>query len=120
MAGAGGASQRDHILEACRQTGKTPEELGYPEISLEDEEMPIPEDGLYLWFFFQELSGGRGNNGFGPTALSWSDMEAWARLTKSSLCAAWMRPFWPPTPKKRKDTTKTRASNDRRHNDGRH
>lgn len=66
MAGAGGASQRDHILEACRQTGKTPEELGYPEISLEDEEIPIPEDGLYLWFFFQELCGGRGNNGFGP------------------------------------------------------
>ena len=61
MAGAGGASQRDHILEACRQTGKTPEELGYPEISLEDEEIPIPEDGLYLWFFFHELCGGRGN-----------------------------------------------------------
>ena len=70
MAGAGGASQRDHILEACRQTGK---------------EMPIPEDGLYLWFFFQELCGGRGNNGFGPTALSWSDMEAWARLTSAPL-----------------------------------
>ena len=85
MAGAGGASQRDHILEACRQTGKTPEELGYPESSLEDEEMPIPEDGLYLWFFFQELCGGRGNNGFGPTALSWSDMEAWARLTSAPL-----------------------------------
>ena len=85
MAGAGGASQRDHILEACRQTGKTPEELGYPEISLEDEDIPIPEDGLYLWFFFQELCGGRGNNGFGPTALSWSDMEAWARLTSAPL-----------------------------------
>ena len=85
MAGAGGASQRDHILDACRQTGQTPEELGYPEISLEDEEIPIPEDGLYLWFFFQELCGGRGNNGFGPTALSWSDMEAWARLTSAPL-----------------------------------
>ena len=84
MPGADGTTQRDHILEVCKQTGKTPEELGVSETSL-DEEIPIPEDGLYLWFYFQELSGGRGNNGFGPTALSWSDMEAWARLTSTPL-----------------------------------
>ena len=70
MPEADGTTQRDHILEACRQTGKTPEELGCPEISLEDEEIPIPDEGLYLWFFFQELCGGRGNNGFGPMPLS--------------------------------------------------
>ena len=84
MPGADGTTQRDHILEVCKQTGKTPEELGVSETSL-DEEIPIPEDGLYLWFYFQELSGGRINSGFGPTALSWSDMEAWARLTSTLL-----------------------------------
>ena len=84
MPGADGTTQRDHILEVCKQTGKTPEELGVSETSL-DEEIPIPEDGLYLGFYFQELSGGRINSGFGPTALSWSDMEAWARLTSTPL-----------------------------------
>ena len=49
MPGADGTTQRDHILEVCKQTGKTPEELGVSETSL-DEEIPIPEDGLYLWF----------------------------------------------------------------------
>lgn len=85
MSGADGASQRDHILEACRQLGKTPEELGYPEISLEEKEMRIPDEGLYLWSLFQEASAGRGNNGFGPMTLSWSDIEAWARLTSTHL-----------------------------------
>lgn len=85
MAGADGTSQREHVLEACRQLGKTPEELGYPEISLEEEEMPLPEEGLYLWSLFQEASAGRVNGGFGPAALSWSDLEAWAQLTSTPL-----------------------------------
>ncbi len=81
----GGASQRDHILEACRQLGKTPEELGYPELAFDDEAPLIPDEGLYLWNFFQELSSGRINSGFGPTALSWSDVDAWVRLTSTPL-----------------------------------
>nr|WP_294511715.1 hypothetical protein [uncultured Bilophila sp.] len=85
MMDAGGASQRDHILEAARQLGKTPEELGYPEFALDDEDPLIPDEGLYLWNFFQELSSGRINSGFGPTALSWSDIEAWVCLTSTPL-----------------------------------
>ena len=55
------------------------EELGF---ALPEEAVPdVPENGEYLWAWFQELSSGRGNNGFGVLPLSWADMAAWARLT---------------------------------------
>lgn len=86
MPGADGTARRDHALQLCRQTGKSPEELGLSADSLnEAEEFPLPEDGAHLWAWFQELCGGRVNNGFGPAAISWSDMEAWARLTATPL-----------------------------------
>lgn len=73
------SAQRTHLLEACKQMGKTPKELG---ICLPEEPIPdLPENGAYLWEWFCELSSGRGNNGFGPLPLSWADMDAWARLT---------------------------------------
>lgn len=72
-------AQRAHFLQVCKQTGKTPEELGF---ALPEEAVPdVPENGEYLWAWFQELSSGRGNNGFGVLPLSWADMDAWARLT---------------------------------------
>lgn len=72
-------AQRAHLLQVCKQTGKTPEELG---VSLPEDVAPdVPENGEYLWAWFQELSSGRGNNGFGVLPLSWADMDAWARLT---------------------------------------
>lgn len=72
-------AQRAHLLQVCKQTGKTPEELGF---SLQEETTPaVPENGEYLWEWFQELSSGRGNNGFGVLPLSWADMAAWARMT---------------------------------------
>lgn len=78
--GADGTTRRDHIEQAAEQLGKAPEEL-WPVDDEADDAPEIPEDGLYLWNWFQELSAGRGNNGFGPTAITWADMEAWARLT---------------------------------------
>lgn len=78
--GADGTTRRDHIEHACQQLGKTPEELGFTSDAIEDEP-DIPDEGEYLWNWFQELSSGRGNNGFGPSPLGWSDIEAWARLT---------------------------------------
>lgn len=78
--GADGTTRRDHIEHVCKQTGKTPEELGLVEDEADDTP-EIPEDGLHLWGWFQELSSGRGNNGFGPAALTWMDIEAWTRLT---------------------------------------
>lgn len=41
---------------------------------------PCPEPVRYLWQAFCEISATRGNNGFGPNPLSWSEIEAWARL----------------------------------------
>ena len=67
------------MIQVCRQTGKTPEELG---LELPEETGPgVPENGEYLWAWFQELSSGRGNNGFGVLPLTWADMDAWARMT---------------------------------------
>lgn len=72
-------AQRAHLLQVCKQTGKTPEELGF---ALPEEVVPdVPENGEYLWAWFQELSSGRGNNELGVLPLSWADMDAWARLT---------------------------------------
>ena len=41
---------------------------------------PCPEPVRYLWHAFCELSATRGNNGFGPNPLQWSEIEAWSRL----------------------------------------
>jgi len=82
--GADGTTRRDHIEEAARQLGKTPEEL-WPVEDEADDAPEVPEGGECLWNWFQELSAGRGNNGFGPTAISWADIEAWARLTAVEL-----------------------------------
>lgn len=80
-----GTTRREHALQVCRQTGKNPEELGLGDSADEENESPVPEEGAHLWAWFQELCGGRVNSGFGPTALSWSDVEAWARLTSTPL-----------------------------------
>lgn len=45
----------------------------------------IPESVAYLWAYFWELSRARSNNGFGPLALQYSDIEAWTRLTRQKL-----------------------------------
>ena len=109
-------------LQADREdAGRT----GVSETSL-DEEIPIPEDGLYLWFYFQELSGGRINSGFGPRHFrgpTWKhgpgSPPRYSLLTKSSLCAAWTRPFCPPMPLKQKSATRTPRASHERHDDGR-
>ena len=77
--GADGTTRRDHIEQFCKQTGKTPEELGLVEDEADDTP-EVPEGGEYLWGWFQELSSGRGNKGFGPIAIPWSDIDAWARI----------------------------------------
>jgi hypothetical protein len=39
----------------------------------------------HLWHSFLELHQARGGNGFGPNALSFSEIEAWQRLTGRCL-----------------------------------
>lgn len=42
---------------------------------------PIPEDMEYLWEWFIELDASRGNNGFGISSLTYTEILAWATLT---------------------------------------
>ena len=78
-----GSALRDHIDQLCRQTGKSPEELGLaPE---EAQEPEVPFAGEHLWAWFWEVSEARASNGFCLLPLSWVDIEAWARLTATPL-----------------------------------
>lgn len=54
-------------------TGQAPMELIEPE---------LPGALAYVWQWFLELSSGRGSNGFGPAALSYRDIAAWADLMR--------------------------------------
>lgn len=41
----------------------------------------IPVALLHLWEWFCELSAARSGNGGGPNPISYSEVQAWARLT---------------------------------------
>lgn len=78
-----GGTEREHLLQVCKQTGKTPEELGVelPEVDGPD----IPEGGEFLWETFWELSLSRGNNGFTENPLPWRELHAFAVLNDLDL-----------------------------------
>ena len=40
-----------------------------------------------VWMAFLELDAARGANGFGPNPLSYTEIDAWARLTGARLSA---------------------------------
>jgi len=56
-----------------RQTGRTPEQL-----------TPVEYDEClqYVWEWFCDLSGGRGYSDIGPSPLTYTEIKAWADLTK--------------------------------------
>jgi hypothetical protein len=68
---ADGRSLRDHLESLEKQTGTTPQGLIAPEIH---------PAGQHLWGWFQELHVARGSSGFGPSAISYSEIQAWAAL----------------------------------------
>lgn len=70
---------RDHLENVHRQTGKMPAQLIPP--------VDMPEFLNYLWQWFCSLSGGRGYTENGPMPLSFSEIQAWAHLTKTDLSA---------------------------------
>lgn len=78
-----GGTEREHLLQVCKQTGKMPEELGVelPEAGGLD----VPECGEFLWETFWELSLSRGNNGFSENPLSWRELHAFAVLNGLDL-----------------------------------
>lgn len=79
-----GASQRDHLLQACRQLGKSPQALG---LTLPEPPEP-PAEAVHIWHWFHRLSAARGNNGFGYNPLTWADMAAYARF-QGVTCTPW-------------------------------
>ena len=72
-----GRPLRQHIEAVMRVTHRWPEGA---------EPRLLPEGAAYLWEWFCEISGRR-QGGMGPLALSWTDIEAWARLRSISLSA---------------------------------
>jgi hypothetical protein len=70
-----GASLRDHLEIVRRQTGKVPPQL--------EPIGDIPEVIYYLWVWFMELSNRRDYGEAGAKPITWTDMQAWANLTKS-------------------------------------
>jgi len=66
---------REHLEAAARQGG--------PRDGLDGPE--LPELFADLWVGFTELDRARGQSGFGPEPLAYSDIEAWARLTDRRL-----------------------------------
>ena len=47
--------------------------------------LPMPENYRHCWSWFGELSRTRSSNGFGQNAISYSEIDAWSRLTNIEL-----------------------------------
>lgn len=67
-----GGTLRDALVAGAQQTG-TP----HPDL-LGD---PLPEEIKHVWGWFDELKMARANSGFGVSAISFTEMLAWAQLT---------------------------------------
>lgn len=76
--GKDGFTPRAHLLTAQRMTGKAPRRLVAAE---------VPSWGEYLLNLFWDLQSARGSTGWGPAAMSWSDMVAWIQLRRLRLDA---------------------------------
>lgn len=58
------------------RTGKEAKELSGP---------PFPKGLEHVWNWFCELDQARTGSGFGVNAISWVEIEAWARLSEIRL-----------------------------------
>ena len=71
-----GVTERQHLEEVERQSGRTP-------LALQGTE--FPELLGYVWTAFLLLNQGRGQGFNGPLPLSFQDMLAWQQLTNEYL-----------------------------------
>jgi hypothetical protein len=71
----GNATVADHLAVVAKIKGR----------KLDENAPQLPREMRYLWGIFLSLHNRRGSNGFGPTPLAWSEMEAFCRLTGTPL-----------------------------------
>ena len=73
-----GVSLRHHLEALQRQTGVTPEQL-IP--------VPFPETLEFIWRDFHELNNDRTSNGYTLNPISYTELDAWSRLTNKAVTA---------------------------------
>ncbi len=78
MTDQSGVSQRAHLEQVERQTGKTPVEL---------EEPDFPSLLSHIWSAFIVISSGRTGGFSGPNPITFEQILAWKELTQSTLDA---------------------------------
>lgn len=73
-----GNSYRDH-LQGQLKRARTPER----QAELEEELAlpPFPEALRYLWTAFVRMRRRNAGNGYGPTPITWADIDAYSRLS---------------------------------------
>lgn len=54
--------------------------------ALDGPTVPVPMRYLIDWW--HEIGSGRGAGGFGPAAITWGDIAAWARVTQTPVTGA--------------------------------
>lgn len=62
-----------------RMTGQTPQRL--------IDALPVPVGCIQLWADFLDMHGCRGSNGFGPSRITFMDIDAWQRVNGARLTA---------------------------------
>ena len=71
-----GVTEREHLQEVERQTGKTPQALIGPQ---------FPTLVSHIWSAFVSLSKARSVGFSGPNPISYQDIKAWLELTNQTL-----------------------------------
>lgn len=71
-----GVTEKQHLLEVERQSGRTPKALQGPD---------FPELMEYVWTAFLLLNQTRGQGMNGPLPISYQEIESWMRMTDNRL-----------------------------------
>ena len=71
-----GVTERQHLQEVEKQSGRTPLALQGPE---------FPELLEYVWAAFLLLNQTRGQGFNGPLPISYQEIECWMRMTQNTL-----------------------------------
>ncbi|WP_430515437.1 phage tail assembly chaperone [Aureimonas ureilytica] len=77
-----GVSHRETI-EGLLKRARTPEKREELESELHSDALPLA--GRYLWDIFTRLHNRRSSGGFGVSPITWPDIDAFVRLTRSAL-----------------------------------